>query len=294
MHILQTAAEVFRRRRSWGFWRYFAGRRLTEATVEEFGLGCVPEAPVLLEPQANVPGYLAAGLLDKVLWRRQRRLECPFRGMYAFPIGVPGEPPRSFAFRASRKTEGARFLTLPNTREGDTLPGEPWRIERPTFYGAVDPFTVSRVAICEGPVDMLRVHQAGIPGAVCTTGAGTADDAILKLLDNPEREVTLFYDWDRMGLRRSLAIALAASAKGVATNFYVSAPPTGTAGKDPADLPSDQAVLDVFWGCRMPADAFADMLIREAIDPADPWQAHVAQVLKASGGSLSRPLTRKE
>jgi len=301
-NILDHAAALFVEARTREFWRYFESRHISAETLDAFRIGYVPPSALLARVPEDVPQYLAIGLLDRRHYRRSGQLAPRHARTYSFPHTEASETVGMVFRVTSDDVEGSRYYNLDKS---DHLPFPPHRIIRPMFYGA-DGLSETVITLVEGPVDMLRCWQAGIPNPVALCGLGVSDDGILDLLIQP-RLVRLFLDWEPKGRRRTLGLALRylrymqeQEACGVGPHprycgrLEVAVPSTRQTAEwdddDPGGAPSDADLRQIYHDSRMSAEEFVQRMVEVSTLPDDPWHQALARKYVASGGYLGRPL----
>ena len=189
--------------------KYFEARGLDAKTIQEFGLGYVPDAWDTVDGamrRARVPGELGAeaGLL---LERKGGHgYYDRLRGRVTFPIRDVRGRVIAFGGRAISKDQEPKYLNTPES---------PVFHKRRSFYGmpaALEHIRrAKRVIVCEGYFDAIALARAGLGEALATCGTAlTADHG--RELSRRTTNVTLLFDGDRAGLNameKGLAVLLA-------------------------------------------------------------------------------------
>ncbi|RYG41951.1 DNA primase, partial [bacterium] len=198
---METALAYFREQfeRSPLAREYVAGRGMDEATIKTWEMGYAPnvgEALAMYLKRAGISLAVAkeaflvdedagGGYFDK------------FRGRLMFPIR--DERGQLVAF-------GGRLLTTGHPKyinSGDT----PIYRKSRVLYGlnrAREPLGKSRRAVlCEGYLDVIACHRAGVETAVASLGTALAEDQA-KLLKRWSDEVVILYDSDDAGRKAAL------------------------------------------------------------------------------------------
>jgi DNA primase len=200
VRLLELAAAWFRRNLEEGSegklaLDYAKGRGLDEATRERFQLGYAPADGRTLVAAAQRKGFDEAALLAAGLAiRNERGLYARFRARLMFPIHDPKGRLCGF---------GARILG----------PGEPKYLnspEGPLFSKGklLYPWPQAKEAlgkqrsalVCEGYMDAIACHQAGLQNAVASLGTALTEEHA-KLLKRYVDRVGLVFDADAAGLR---------------------------------------------------------------------------------------------
>lgn len=193
---------------------YFASRKLTRKTIIRFGLGYAPDSSDGLIKLLKEKGYSEQQAVDAGLAviRRDRAVD-KFRGRVMFPIiNVRGKV-IGFGGRVlgSEVLEGgfklAKYLNTPET---------------PVFDKGSNLFALNLaknsnetdMILCEGYMDVITLHQAGITNVVATLGTAITPQQA-KLLLRYGREILICYDMDEAGTKAALrAIDIIAEAGG--------------------------------------------------------------------------------
>ena len=186
---------------------YLRSRGLTDAVIRRFGLGFAPDEFTLrknlfLDHMLGL-GYTEKELLASFLCAKSQkngRLYPIFRNRVMFPvIDLTGEV---VAF-------GGRVMddSKPKYLNSSDTPG--FKKSRTLFaLNYARHACEERLILCEGYMDVIAVHAAGMPGAVATLGTAiTAEQA--RIMARYTKEVVIAYDMDDAGRRAAeKAIAL--------------------------------------------------------------------------------------
>ena len=248
--------------------RYLEGRGITSEIIEQFQLGCSPDAwDTLLKTarRQNIPVELLtkAGLLssneqnDSVYDRFRNRLMFPIRDVRGRVI--------AFGARALDDSE-PKYLNSPETplfAKGRVL----YAIDR--AQAALK--EKKQAVVVEGYMDVIAAHQHGVPWAVGVLGTALTQDHV-RLLRRYVEEAILVFDADAAG-QSSANRSIDAFAAEELTARVVSLP----SGKDPDDFLRGEGT-----------DAFL-----EYIDGAVEGVAHkLNRALDASAGASSQAQSR--
>ncbi len=194
--------------------RYFGTRRLSKKTIIKFGLGYAPDSSDALIKHLVSKGYSEEQIIDAGLavTRRNKTVD-KFRNRVIFPIiNVRG---KVIGF-------GGRVLGSGETADGFKLAKYLNTPETPVFDKGSNLFALNiaknsnetDIILCEGYMDVITVHQAGISNAVATLGTAITD-AQAKLMLRYGREILICYDMDEAGTKAALrAIDIIAAAGG--------------------------------------------------------------------------------
>ena len=175
---------------------YLAGRGLEPSLLERFRVGW---APAGWESLSTALGKLMPGAVLEEAGLTLRRGDGThydrFRNRITFPIEASAGKVAGFGARAIEPEDTPKYLNSPESpiyRKGGLLFGLP--LARPAIREK------KQVLVCEGYLDVMRLHAAGQPHSVCTCGTAlTLDQA--RSLARFEAEVVLIYDGDDAGIR---------------------------------------------------------------------------------------------
>ena len=223
---------------------YLRRRALSDETIQRFRLGYAPESGEGLKRALAVKNITEEQMLQAGLLKKPDDGRAPygfFRDRVIFPIG--DRAGRIVAFGARTLGDAQpKYINSPDTPLFD---------KGRTLYA----FSHARVAaadkreivVCEGYMDVIALHQAGITTAVAPLGTALTEsqlDMLWRVADEP----ILCFDADAAGQRaaaRSALRALPMAGPGRSVRFAEI-----TAGKDPDDLVREKgagamrAVLD--------------------------------------------------
>ncbi|GMV29892.1 MAG: DNA primase [Rhodanobacteraceae bacterium] len=173
---------------------YFESRGLDALTLTTFGLGYAPDAYDALRSALGTNAQRLA-LLEKsgMLARGDRGLYDRFRDRVMFPIQDRRGRIIAFGGRVLTKGEGPKYLNSPETplfhkgRELFAL----WQVRQAQQK-------ISRILVVEGYMDVISLHQFGLPQAVATLGTATTREHAEILFRNCA-DVYFCFDGDRAG-----------------------------------------------------------------------------------------------
>ncbi len=210
---------------------YLHARGITQASIEAFGIGYVPEGREVLAflrsrhiplPKAEEAGIVAQGERGEFYARLNRRI--------TFPIYSPAGALVGFGGR-TMGDHPAKYINSPQTRlfnKSRLLYG---------YHRAKEAIYRRReILVCEGYLDVIMLHQAGFSTAVATLGTALTADH-LPLLKKGEPSVVLAYDGDAAGVAAALKAARLLSAHGFEGRVVLF-----PEGKDPADMVQSQEI----------------------------------------------------
>jgi DNA primase len=196
---------------------YLKARGVSGATAAAFGIGYAPEAwdgllKRLGSDEESLRRLASAGL---VIEREQGGCYDRFRGRLMFPIRDARGRVIAFGGRVLGAGE-PKYLNSPETplfHKGKELYG---------LYEARQALRqIPRLLVVEGYMDVVGLHQAGLPWAVATLGTATTPDHLERLFRVTE-EVVFCFDGDRAGRQaawRALENALPALREGRQIRF---------------------------------------------------------------------------
>jgi DNA primase len=175
---------------------YLAGRGLEPALLERFHIGWAPAGweslTTALGKLMPAPVLEEAGLIVR---RGDGTHYDRFRNRILFPIEGSAGKVSGFGARAIESEDTPKYLNSPESpiyRKGGLLFGLP--LARPAIRER------KQVLVCEGYLDVMRLHASGQAHSVCTCGTAlTIDQA--RSLARFDAEVVLIYDGDDAGIR---------------------------------------------------------------------------------------------
>lgn len=238
---------------------YLRGRKLTDATIDAWGLGYAPDGWDGLLRAALTEGLreedlLAAGLLSEN--ERGRRYD-RFRGRVTFPIRDRLGRTVGFAGRVLGD-DVPKYLNTPETDlfdKGSLLYG--LDRARPAIREA------GEVLVVEGYMDVLALHQTGFETAVAALGATLTEAQAQAFSRLGVQRVRLAFDADEAGQRA----VLSGLDQSVGRRFLVEAV-TVPSGKDPADAVLDGDV-EAFRAALSQGQSEVAFRFRSVVDAAD-------------------------
>lgn len=244
---------------------YFAKRKLSKQTIIKFGLGYAPDSQDSLLKLLRSKGYRDSDIADAGLAvvRNGKTID-KYRNRVIFPIiNVRG---RVIGF-------GGRVMgdnVLPNGFKIAKYLNSPQTL---LFDKGANLFALNlaknsndkSMILCEGYMDVISVHQAGIAGCVATLGTAITEMQA-KLLTRYSDEILICYDMDEAGTKAALrAIDIISSVGGRSRVMRLSG------AKDPDEYISKYGVSGFKTAMEkaMPSTQFKLFLIRQRYDISD-------------------------
>jgi DNA primase len=175
-------------------------RRLTDATLETFGLGCAPESWEAGLRYFREKGFTEQEMLDAglVSQRESGGFVDRFRNRITIPIRDEQGRMTGFGARILDPSDYPKFLNSPET---------PLFSKSRLLYGldrARKPIrTADQAVIVEGYLDVIALHQAGFENVVSPMGTALTEDQ-LRLLKRFSRRIVLALDPDAAGRKAVL------------------------------------------------------------------------------------------
>ncbi len=219
LRVLEAAAQMYEEQ-LWGSrigeaaLSYLRERSITDETARAFRLGVAPNQgtpvfEVLLKKGFTIEVCQKSGLVTK---SSEGRFYDPLYGRLIFPIFDPTSRVVGFGGRllpvAKRKTlglsedetkdQGPKYINSPETpvfSKGKLLYG--------LFQAKGAILSSRRAMVLEGYMDVVGVHQGGIPLGVATLGTALTRDHA-KLLKRYADEVVAFFDPDEAGRKAAM------------------------------------------------------------------------------------------
>ena len=173
-------------------------RKISAQLVEQFSLGFVPSDRRWLKTFLVKKSYDPAFLAKAGLFSANYPDVCLFAGRLVFPIRNASGQVVAFGGRILGNVEGVKYINSPETLLFH---------KRQTLF-AFDhalPFlrTGGIVHLCEGYMDAISLHQAGVKSAVAPLGTALTDDHI-RLLHRYVRTVVCVFDSDEAGQKAAV------------------------------------------------------------------------------------------
>ena len=172
--------------------RYLEGRSVSREMIDQFKLGYAPSNRRWLFKFLQTKGYSADFLARSGMFSKNYPEVSFFSGRIMFPICNRHGQPVAFGGRLV-EGEGPKYLNtsdLPQYKKGETLFA---------FSQAIAQIRKEKtVVFCEGYMDVIAFHQAGITNAVAPLGTALTEEQI-KLIQSFADTVILSFDSDFAG-----------------------------------------------------------------------------------------------
>ena len=182
---------------------YLTQRGFGESDWTAFGLGYAPNGWQGLSDKLSASGYAETALLASGLVRKgsSGRAYDFMRHRVLFPILDGQGHCIAFGGRAIDPGDTPKYLNTPETPYY-----QKHRILFALFQSAEAMRRSRRAILCEGYLDVLRLHQAGFREAVATCGTALTA-AHLQVLERHADRVLLVFDGDAAGIKAALRSA---------------------------------------------------------------------------------------
>ena len=173
-------------------------RKITPAIIEQFGLGFVPSDRRWLKNFLIKKSFDSEFLSKSGLFSANYPDICLFSGRLVFPIRNAFGQVVAFGGRILGNAEGVKYINSPETLLFQ---------KRKTLFAFDQALpnlrTLGTVHLCEGYMDALSLHQAGIKTAVAPLGTALTEDHI-RLLLRYVRTVVCVFDSDEAGQKAAV------------------------------------------------------------------------------------------
>ena len=174
---------------------YVSNRRLTSATVNNFGIGYAPDDWNSLTKAMREKGYSEEELLLADLCRKGRNggIYDTFRDRLMFPVISVRKEVLGFSGRALNPDARAKYMNSSDTPV--------YKKSRQLF--ALNLAKNSRcgyIILAEGNIDVASLHQAGFDSAVASLGTALTPEQA-RLIAGYTNEVIIAYDSDEAGVK---------------------------------------------------------------------------------------------
>ena len=176
---------------------YWRRRGLDDKTIVRFGLGYAPDNGQGLYQFLRDKGYNQQELDASGLFKRSQsgRVYCLFWHRVMTPI---------FDLRGNIIAFGGRVLDDSKPKYVNSPETLVYHKSDTVFALQIAKKSASRrYVLCEGYMDVISMHQAGIDTAVCACGTALTPDQV-KLISQYAEEVILSYDSDEAGQKATL------------------------------------------------------------------------------------------
>lgn len=208
---------------------YLKNRAVDDETIRKFKLGFAPGKRNWLHGFLTSKGYSGDFLAASGLFSRRYPSLCVFAGRLIFPIADRKGRIVAFGGRIL-EGDGPKYINsgdLPQYKKGETLFG---------FNLALPEIRAKKsIILCEGYMDVLAWHQAGITNAVAPLGtAFTPEQA--RLAHSFAETAFLCFDTDAAGQKASYSAILLCRKNGMETRILDIKGAGFADCKDPADI----------------------------------------------------------
>ncbi len=204
---------------------YMRSRGITEEIAETFMLGYAPMDRYWLKKFLREKNYSNEFLSDSGLFSRNYPDVAFFSDRLMFPICDRKGQVIAFGGRLLAG-EGPKYLNsseLPHYKKSETLYA---------FHLARNEIrTKNEVILCEGYMDVIAYHQAGIKNAVAPLGTALTEDQV-RLIKSFSETVILSFDSDGAGKKAAYKAILLCRKAGLTVKII----DFGDNGKDPAEI----------------------------------------------------------
>ena len=200
--LMDAAAGFFRQQLASGKGReareYLAGRQLSEATIEAFGLGFAPNSRSALSEHLAQAGFTAAEMAQAGTLIAGEDIATPydrFRNRVIFPICDVKGRVVAFGGRALSPDQPAKYLNSPETplfHKG--------RLLFNAHKARQAAFETNSVVVVEGYMDVIALAQVGFVNVVAPLGTALTSEQI-EALWRMAPEPVLCFDGDGAGLK---------------------------------------------------------------------------------------------
>ncbi len=205
--------------------KYLHTRGVSQSSIEEFGIGYVPDAQEVMSflrsrsiplPQAMEAGILAQGERGEFYARLNNRVTFPIYSLSGALVGFGGR---------TLGNHPAKYINSPQTRlfnKSRLLYG--YHLAKDSVYREKE------LIICEGYLDVILLHQVGFKNTVATLGTALTPDH-LPLLKKGDPQIILAYDGDSAGINAALKASML-----LAPHSFEGRVVLFPEGRDPADM----------------------------------------------------------
>lgn len=204
---------------------YAVARGISAEMIATFMLGYTLDKGEWLYQFLRKKEYTGQFLQESGLFSKRSPEYSLFRHRLMFPIVDERGRVVAFGGRALRAEERAKYINSPETiiyHKKRVLYG---------LHQSLDTIrTTRRAYIAEGYLDVIAIHQAGIPAAVAPLGTAFTEEQA-RLLKRWADSVVLVFDGDAAGIEA--AVKGASTAERGKLECYIAVLPSGT---DPADI----------------------------------------------------------
>ena len=203
---------------------YLKNRKLTDKTINDFGLGYSVKSANALYTYLKSKGYSDELMIkaELVTFREGRGIFDMFWNRVIFPIMDQNNKVIAFGGRVMGEGE-PKYL---NSRETDIFN------KRRNLYGLnfAKHSRKNFMLLCEGYMDVIALHQAGFTNSVASLGTALTEEQA-RLIGRYVKEVIITYDSDGAGVKAAIRAIPILKSAGIKTRILKLAP-----YKDPDEL----------------------------------------------------------
>ena len=208
---------------------YLQERKIAKSTIKDFNLGYCPQNRTWLYDFLAKKGYTNEFLASSGLFSKRSPKSCIFAGRLMFPIADRRGRVVAFGGRIL-SGEGPKYINsgdLPQYKKGEALFG---------FHLALPQVREKKaIILCEGYMDVLAFHQAGVSNVVAPLGTAFTE-AQGRLAHSFAETAILCLDGDAAG-RKAARAAILTCRKSSLEARVIDINRAGFSGcKDPADI----------------------------------------------------------
>ena len=182
-------------------YQYFRSRGLEDETIRKFGLGWAPLSRKALSEAARAAGYKEEFLVDAGVSIKydDGRLVDRFYDRVMFPVHSVSGRVIAFGGRTLKTDKSvAKYVNSPESEiyvKSRSLYG--------IYFAKNSISKLDRCILVEGYLDVLSMHQLGIPNVVASSGTSLTVDQI-RLIRKFTNNITIIYDGDGAGIKAAL------------------------------------------------------------------------------------------
>lgn len=270
---------------------YFRHRGISEAMIARFHLGYSMEQSTELMDSARGEGFqleplLSTGLVGKS--ERDGSYYDRFRGRVMFPVHTLSGRVVAFGGRIMRQNDKVgKYINSPES---------PIYSKKREIYGLYQARAaigkLDQCIMCEGYLDVISMHQAGIENVVASSGTSLTEEQI-RTIRRFTRNVVLIYDADAAGVKaaiRGINMLLAEN-----MNVKVVSLPKGDDPDSFAQSHSSSEVERYLRENEVDIIAFLVAKFMEGVDANDPTaKAKVVNDILSTVAYIDEPVARNE
>ncbi len=244
---------------------YFSNRKLSKETVIKFGLGYAPNSPDALLKELRGKGYTDDSVVEAGLavMRNGKAID-KYRNRVIFPIINTRGRVIGFGGRIMGPTELDRGVKLPKyLNSPQTVVYD--KSSNVFALNLAKNSNAKTLILCEGYMDVIAVHQAGITNCIATLGTALTQQQI-KLISRYCDEILICYDMDEAGTKAALRAIDMINDAGIKSSVI-----RIKGAKDPDEYITKYGVSGFKTAIdkAMPSTAFKLSLIRQKYDITD-------------------------